>query len=114
MAEPGGLGIIAQYPGAWRVFLSVFLATNLVTGFLYLLATRWKLLPAIRSRDVHTTRKPRVGGVAMWIVTVAALVALALWNSSDLLNFGDGAAGVSTLFLGILGGMTALLFFGLL
>jgi UDP-GlcNAc:undecaprenyl-phosphate GlcNAc-1-phosphate transferase len=36
---------------------------------------RFKLYPEIRARDVHTTPKPRVGGVAMFL---GVLVAFAL------------------------------------
>ncbi|HEY5221769.1 MAG TPA: MraY family glycosyltransferase [Microbacteriaceae bacterium] len=52
------------------------LATAIVTfGFsvvVYKLALRFKLYPAIRSRDVHTRPTPRLGGVAMFLGIVVA------------------------------------------
>lgn len=45
-------------------------------GFSYVirrLSLRYKLYPAIRDRDVHTTPTPRLGGVAMFLGLVAAL-----------------------------------------
>ena len=56
------------------------LASAVVTfGFSYLirrLSLRYKLYPAIRERDVHTTPTPRLGGVAMFLgVAFSLLVA---------------------------------------
>lgn len=45
-------------------------------GFSYVirrLSLRYKLYPAIRDRDVHTTPTPRLGGVAMFVGLVATL-----------------------------------------
>ena len=112
MAELTGLRILATYPQIASLFLQVFLATNLVTGILYFGAKKWRLLPAIRERDVHRTRKPRIGGLAMWLVIAISLIALST-GGSGLLHFTDGAAGPMVL-QGIFGGLLVILTFGLL
>ncbi|HSI20485.1 MAG TPA: MraY family glycosyltransferase [Verrucomicrobiae bacterium] len=108
MAEPLGLGPLSPYPEAWVVFLGVGAAALVAMGLLYALAQRHRLLPAIRSRDVHTTRKPRVGGVAMWLVAVVALVVIATGNHSGLLTFAPGVL------QGVFAGLAVVLLFGLL
>lgn len=45
-----------------------------MTWLVWRLAMRFKLYPAIRSRDVHTRPTPRLGGVAIFIAFAAALV----------------------------------------
>lgn len=112
MAEVSGIGIVSQYPNAWWVFLSICVVANLVTGLLYWLARKGNLLPAIRSRDVHTKRKPRVGGVAMWLVTAGALALLATAPWSGVLHF--GGTNELQLLQGIFGGLLVILLFGLL
>lgn len=61
-----------------RVLLVLTLATAVVTWLLcwgvYRLAMRFKWYPAIRERDVHTTPKPRLGGVAMYVGALLALL----------------------------------------
>jgi UDP-GlcNAc:undecaprenyl-phosphate/decaprenyl-phosphate GlcNAc-1-phosphate transferase len=108
MAQAYGLSLLSHFPEAGPLFLGTFVASCALTGLLYFIAMRSKLLPAIRDRDVHTTRKPRVGGVAMWLAG-----ALALWLVTalrpDLLQF----AGAAQLVPGIACGMLVLLIFGL-
>lgn len=62
-----------------RVLLVLTLATAVVTWSLcwgvYRLAMRFAWYPAIRDRDVHTTPKPRLGGVAMYAGALLALLA---------------------------------------
>ncbi len=108
MAEPSGFGILASFPGAWKIFLAILLGANIVTGAFYALATRWQLLPAIRNRDVHTERKPRVGGVAMWLVAILAVVIIMTGNRSGLLSFAPGVL------RGIFAGLGIVLIFGLI
>ncbi|EIC09183.1 Glycosyl transferase, family 4, conserved region-containing protein [Microbacterium laevaniformans OR221] len=50
-------------------------ATLAFTWVVWRIGMRFKLYPEIRARDVHTTPKPRVGGVAMFL---GVLVAFAL------------------------------------
>lgn len=102
--------IFTSYPDGIRLFILTFLASNLLTGLLYTAAKRWKLLPGIRNRDVHTKRKPRIGGVAMWLVLVGGLCLIATSNQPGLLNFGGNPLALQ----GIIGGMIAVLIFGLL
>ena len=109
-----GFGLLQTYPDAWKVFLGIFLLTNILTGVFYVLAKRQKLLPAIRARDVHTVRKPRVGGVAMWIAALVGIVVLAASHPAWL-NFGDTSLNtLSPILSGILAGMSVVLLFGLL
>jgi len=42
------------------------------TAIVWRVGLRYKLYPAIRERDVHTTPKPRIGGVAMFLGVVTA------------------------------------------
>ncbi len=59
-----------------KLYLLIVVVTAVLTFGLtwvvWRLGMRWKLYPAIRERDVHTTPKPRVGGVAMYLGIVAA------------------------------------------
>ncbi|HYP72556.1 MAG TPA: MraY family glycosyltransferase, partial [Microbacterium sp.] len=50
-------------------------ATLAFTAIVLRIGLRYRLYPAIRERDVHTTPKPRIGGVAMYL---GVLVAFAL------------------------------------
>jgi UDP-GlcNAc:undecaprenyl-phosphate GlcNAc-1-phosphate transferase len=108
MAEPSGLGILATYPGAWSLFLEVFIGANLVTGLLYWAAKKWNLMPAIRKRDVHKAPKPRVGGIAMWLVAVLAMVIILVGPRTGILSFDPGVLH------GVFGGLIVILVFGLL
>lgn len=49
-------------------------ATLAFTVLVWRFGLRFKLYPAIRERDVHTTPKPRIGGVAMYLGVLAAFV----------------------------------------
>ena len=70
------------HPGGHRVifYVLVTVISALVTFGLSLLiwklSTKFRLYPAIRARDVHTTPTPRLGGVAMFLgILVAFAVA---------------------------------------
>ncbi len=43
-----------------------------LTALVWRLGLRYRLYPEIRERDVHTTPKPRIGGVAMYVGVLAA------------------------------------------
>ena len=43
-----------------------------LTALVWKLGLRYRLYPEIRERDVHTTPKPRIGGVAMYVGVLAA------------------------------------------
>lgn len=62
-----------------RILLGLTIGTALVTYVLcwvvYRLAMRNGWHPEVRDRDVHTTPKPRLGGVAMYLAMLLALVA---------------------------------------
>lgn len=103
-----GLTLLSRYPHLWETFFSVALLSVVLTGGLYWLALRTKLLPAIRSRDIHTERKPRVGGVAMWLAVVISLLFLATGPGHALTDFGGNQL------LGILGGLLVILVTGLI
>jgi len=47
-------------------------ATLACTWVVWRVGMRYKIYPAIRERDVHTTPKPRIGGVAMFLGILAA------------------------------------------
>ena len=114
--QPYGFSLLSEYPDWWLVFIVVAGVSCLLTGFLYKQALQRMLLPAIRARDVHTTRKPRVGGVAMWLVAAAAFIVIAATPSlQSKLQFGNQMiAGVDRALWGILAGMLVLLIFGFL
>lgn len=48
------------------------LATLGLTALVWRVGLRYRLYPEIRERDVHTTPKPRIGGVAMYLGVLAA------------------------------------------
>ncbi|PPG39389.1 MraY family glycosyltransferase [Pseudoclavibacter sp. RFBA6] len=62
-----------------RIYLALVVGTALVTLVLvyvvWRLAMRYKWYPPVRDRDVHTTPKPRLGGVAMFVGMLLALAA---------------------------------------
>ena len=43
-------------------------ATLAFTAIVWRIGLRYRLYPEIRERDVHTTPKPRIGGVAMYLI----------------------------------------------
>ena len=47
-------------------------ATLAFTAIVWRIGLRYRLYPEIRERDVHTTPKPRIGGVAMYLGVLAA------------------------------------------
>jgi len=113
--QPYGLSLLRQYPHWYLLVLGIAVGSLVVTGILYKLALARNLLPAIRGRDVHTIRKPRVGGVAMWIMAMISFILLALPNSPfQHLSFGMAKVwGIDRSLLGIFLGMLVLLVFGL-
>lgn len=48
------------------------IATLAFTAIVWRVGLRYRLYPEIRDRDVHTTPKPRIGGVAMYLGVLAA------------------------------------------
>ncbi|MFT4052664.1 MAG: MraY family glycosyltransferase [Microbacterium sp.] len=61
------------------------------TAIVWRLGLRYRLYPAIRERDVHTTPKPRIGGVAMYLGVLAAFALSSqvpyfaiIWSSSGV------------------------------
>jgi UDP-GlcNAc:undecaprenyl-phosphate/decaprenyl-phosphate GlcNAc-1-phosphate transferase len=108
-------GLLSLYPNAWVVWLSVMLGSFLMTGLLYGVARHWRfLMPMVRSRDVHTERKSRIGGVAMWLLAAGSLVYLATGPFPGTLNFGEGAIGVSSVWWGIMAGLAVIFVAGLI
>ncbi|MGV9770048.1 MraY family glycosyltransferase [Microbacterium sp. NPDC003461] len=57
----------------FTLILTAALTLALAWG-IWRLALRFKLYPGIRDRDVHTVPTPRLGGVAMFIAMVAAML----------------------------------------
>lgn len=101
--------LLSTYPNLWTVFFSVFFLTTLSTGLAYQIALKRALLPAIRERDIHQVRKPRVGGVAMLLSAAVALLVIASTSGQTLLHF-QGAYQLA----GLLAGMAVILLTGLL
>lgn len=85
-----------------------------LTGVFYLVAKRMKLLPSIRGRDVHTERKPRVGGVAILTTILIAVLTIATVSPEKLSFGGEAFWGIDRALLGVLFGMAILLIFGLI
>ena len=116
MLQPYGLSLLSTYPYWWEILLTVGVASFVMVGLLYRLAMkRVALLPKVRDRDVHTVPKPRVGGVAMWLVIAVALSLLATGIlDGKLMGFGGiSMGGIDRALWGILIGMVVLLGFGL-
>jgi len=71
-----------------KLYLLTALVTALITcGFSFVvwrLALRFKWYPAVRDRDVHTRPTPRLGGVAMLLGIVAALLLSRLIGFFDI------------------------------
>ena len=63
------------------VGLTAAIITYFATGWVRVLATRLGAVAYPRDRDVHTKPTPRMGGLAMYIGVVAAVV--------DLIDHGD-------------------------
>lgn len=100
-----------SYPHFWLVLGLTTVWSLTATRLVYNWATRSKLLPKIRERDSHSVPKPRVGGVAMLL---AFVVAVLVFSHSGLLNFTEVSYfGLDRAIWGILAGLGVLLFFGL-
>lgn len=56
------------------VGLTAAITTYLATGFVRVLATRWGAVAYPRERDVHVQPTPRMGGLAMYLGVVAAVL----------------------------------------
>lgn len=56
------------------VGLTAAIITYLATGFVRVLATRWGAVAFPRERDVHVQPTPRMGGLAMYMGVVAAVL----------------------------------------
>jgi len=101
---------------AWPILVGVAALSAALTGGLLYLARRAHLLPGIRSRDVHTERKPRIGGVAMWLTLAISLLVLASSSHhASWLQFGNPLKeGLDSAVIGLLAGMVVLLVTGLI
>ena len=110
------LELLKRYPEPGQLFVSTALISLFLTAGAYFFARSLQLMPQIRGRDVHTVRKPRVGGVAMWLaVAVGFGLILADPGRSYLLRFGGGQVwGIDKALWGILIGMCVLLVAGLI
>jgi UDP-GlcNAc:undecaprenyl-phosphate GlcNAc-1-phosphate transferase len=115
-----------RYPDIWRMVLPSFLISFSFIGACYSWIqrvakypdSRWAklpLLPGVRARDVHTTAKPRIGGLAMWLTIVLMLAMVGLsGHTSEWLNFKDTVRyGNATALGGLLAGMVVIFLFGL-
>ena len=97
------------------MLILVFLFSLGLTGTLFYLARSAKLLPTVRARDVHSTPKPRVGGVAMWLAVMASFLFVVNSTAPQLLDFGNPHYwGIDRALWGIIAGMTVILVVGLL
>jgi len=104
------------YPPEFTLFFwLVFSGALIFTGIGFWLAKQYQLLPAIRDRDVHTTRKPRIGGLAMWLVIVLAIFLIATSSTHGyFLDFGNSRVfGIDRALWGIIAGLFVLLIVGL-
>lgn len=104
-----------NYPNAWWPLGVAFLSTTVFTAGLYMAAQKRHLLPSIRARDVHTVRKPRVGGIAMWLAIIVSFAWIVLLQpNTGPLTFGrDVLFGLDKALMGIMLGMLILLLMGL-
>ncbi|MEI6478430.1 MAG: MraY family glycosyltransferase [bacterium] len=107
--------LLERYPEPWALAGFALVLSCALTGVLRQLALKRHLLPSIRTRDMHTVRKPRVGGVAMWLTVVVTLGwLLTLGKQYGSLDFGRPPfLGIDGAVWGLLGGMTLLLIVGL-
>jgi UDP-GlcNAc:undecaprenyl-phosphate GlcNAc-1-phosphate transferase len=110
------LELLQQYPHPFLLFVAVFLLSGSVTMVMYRQAVSRQLLPSIRERDVHTVRKPRLGGIAMWIaVIITFFVLVGFPGTNALLDFHRvHYFGIDISLWGIIGGMAVILGVGLL
>jgi UDP-N-acetylmuramyl pentapeptide phosphotransferase/UDP-N-acetylglucosamine-1-phosphate transferase len=107
------LALLRDYPHGLTVFLVPFFLSLFLTGLCFKIARSLRLLPAIRGRDVHTERKPRVGGVAMWLSVAISFAFVALaFPGQGLLDF--RTAGNNVALDGLIVGMAVILVTGLL
>jgi UDP-GlcNAc:undecaprenyl-phosphate GlcNAc-1-phosphate transferase len=75
-----------------------FLIALVFAVIIWRLSQRYRLYPAIRARDVHTTPTPRLGGIAMFLGIVVAFLVASQDEFFDLVFVDPGPA------LGLLGG----------
>ncbi len=105
--------LAVHYPDWITLLLAAFGVSFVATGGLLRLRNLSKFSPEIRDRDVHTVRKPRLGGVAMWLSFV--VMAVAIFSFRTDLSFGQGTVlGVDRVLLGFGIGLVVVLVAGLL
>lgn len=100
----------------YGLLIASILLVNVFTAGANWLARRYKILPELRSRDVHKEVKPRVGGIAMW-ATIAFILAVILLQGdpNGWLNFSNvEVLGIDRSLWGIIAGMLVILLFGAL
>lgn len=103
------------YPAIFTpLFILTFILSAALTGGFCWLAKKARLLPAVRERDVHKIRKPRLGGLAMWLTVVLVLTFIPAGQFAYLLDFGNNlVGGLDLAQWGIFAGLLVLLVFGL-
>jgi len=107
--------LFQRYPDPWPLLGLSFITAFLLTGFLFFLAVHRDLLPAIRSRDVHTKRKPRVGGMAMWLAVLVSFIWLVQTRPAGIFSFDrPDYLGLDRALWGILLAMVVILVMGLI
>ncbi len=105
--------LAASYPDWLAILLAGAVISFVATGAVLRIKSLAKFSPEIRDRDVHTERKSRLGGVAMWL-SFSILGVLLFLGRSDL-GFGQGTIwGIDRVLLGIGLGMGVVLVTGLI
>jgi len=81
------------------VLMIAWVATYLATGPVRVGAIRFRAMPALRDRDVHTTPTPRLGGAGMFLGLLVALLAASKLPMMQI-RFFQGAQTVPALLIG--------------
>jgi UDP-GlcNAc:undecaprenyl-phosphate GlcNAc-1-phosphate transferase len=96
------------------ILIILALVSFALTGVFYWLAKRKEILPAVRDRDVHSVRKPRLGGLAMWSTAMLSFLIISWSPWSSALDFHrPGWLGIDQALWGIMAGLLVILLFGL-
>lgn len=94
-------------------FIFTFVFSLLSTGWIRRLCLKYKILSKPRERDVHQKPIPRLGGVAIGLTILFAIILFAIFSPDKISFVGFKVLGIDKNLLGIFGGIIILWLVGL-
>jgi UDP-GlcNAc:undecaprenyl-phosphate/decaprenyl-phosphate GlcNAc-1-phosphate transferase len=113
--QPWSISLLQGYPGWWQVLCVAIIGSVAMTWFGYRLAIKLGLALPPRERDIHDTKKPRIGGVAMLTAFMLIFYGIILTasDSSWFTVTGQQFYGLDRAYWGVGIGLIVIMIFGL-